>query len=94
MSDESWLHDSWTETVDLHDRDSDGDRFHLRVAGSDAVNGRADFSGGMLWPSAYVLARWLVDYLAKCPPAKGATGLELGAGCGLGGIALARRGAF
>ena len=93
MSDESWLHDSWIETVDLHDGDGDGedaDRFHLRVAGSEAVNDCEGFSGGMLWPAAYVLARWLIDYLARCPPADGATGLELGAGCGLGGIAMAR----
>ena len=93
MSDESWLQDSWIETVDLHDGDGDGDdasRFHLRVAGSEAVNDCEGFSGGMLWPAAYVLARWLIDYLARCPPADGATGLELGAGCGLGGITMAR----
>ena len=80
--------DSWEESVDVGEV-----RFVLRISGGDAVNSCEGFSGGMLWPSAIVLASWLYACHAQSPWDCGCvTVLELGSGCGLAGLALAKLG--
>jgi predicted nicotinamide N-methyase len=49
-----------------------------------------DETGGFIWAASHVLARWL--QLAEAPPLDGARVLELGAGCGLVGLAVAASG--
>ena len=57
---------------------------------SSFIDGDEDHTGNYVWPSSYVLAKWLSSNAAET---QGKTVLELGSGCGLAGLTVAAMGA-
>ena len=81
-----------THDVDITDDVSllvrEGSPMRSRV--SSFIDGDEDHTGNYVWPSSYVLAKWLSSNAAET---QGKTVLELGSGCGLAGLTVAAMGA-
>jgi predicted nicotinamide N-methyase len=49
--------------------------------------------GAVVWEASVIFAKYMEHHGGKLSDLKGKTAIELGSGCGLGGLALAMRGA-
>ena len=73
-------------------REGDRDSFHDNIMNEEHEQWAAEDGTGLsIWPSAYVLSRWLAA--SEFVSFDGKTVLELGSGCGLVGLTIAQLGA-